>query len=184
MFPGRVQLAQNGNGAVVQGHRAHFLRFGIGSRDAPHFIYLVDILPPGRQRLVQPGAGGQQEECDLADGAILVGMEYLQQPLQLLLVQGPFDFIAFVVELDARQRRSVQKLPFHGQIEGSAHELQVLVTRGRGQPFRANRCVKRLHPMAQGQFECTSGSMHPAKYSRYRTPSLKQRHQYHWMTDM
>ena len=75
-------------------------------------------------------------------------MENLQQQLQFVLIQVPFDFIVLVELLHACGRILVQQSPVHSQIEGMPQQLQVVITRGRRETFLADGGVERLNLVA------------------------------------
>jgi hypothetical protein len=138
-------------------------RFRLGGRDAPHPVFPVNILPPGRQCLVEARSGREQEQGNLTDSAIFVGVENLQQPPQFILIQVPFYFVVLVVLLHARGRIPIQQSPVHGQIEGMPQQLQVVIARGRRQTLLADGGVECLNLVARDliEFLVTEGFLQP-----------------------
>ena len=65
----------------------------LSGRDSPDTVVTVDLRPGGGQRFVQPRAGREQEQGDLADRPVFVGPQHLHQPFQLDLVEVVLDLV-------------------------------------------------------------------------------------------
>ena len=101
-LPLGIQLGQNIQSRVIQGHRPDPLRLAVFGRNAPDPIHPIKLTPRCRQSFIEAAPDRQQEEGDVAHGAILIGAQYCQQPLQLGIVHVVLHLVVRVKQRHAR----------------------------------------------------------------------------------